>query len=142
MCETADSGIGIVRRSRLFCDSLHDRHRLRLRGGARLNHRALIGVAVGDDAGKGRGDARVVKQRLRLALMRLRDGELLLGGGEGRLGGGDLRFRHPVAARRIVDVLLRDQIGLRLDHAVEAGRRQVRELVRRLRRDRDRPGRG
>ena len=101
---------------------LHDRHGLRLGGGPRLNHGAGVGVAVGDDAGERRGDPRVVEQRLRLGLIRARDGELLVRAGERGLGGGDLRFGHPIAARRIVDVLLRDEIRPLLDHAVEARR--------------------
>ena len=50
-----------------------ERHRLRLRRRAGLDHRAGVGVAMRDDAGKRRRDARVVEQRLRLALAGLRD---------------------------------------------------------------------
>ena len=47
-----------------------DRHRLGLRRGAGLNHRAGVGVAMRDDAGKRRRDPRVGEQRLRLVLAR------------------------------------------------------------------------
>jgi len=85
---------------------------LALRRGAGLNHRAGVGVAVRDTAGKRRRDPRVGEQRLGLVIWLACDtASLLFGRGDCGFGGGDLRLGDAIAPERLVDVLLGDEIG-------------------------------
>ena len=111
----------------------HDRHGLRLGRRALLDHRPRVGVAFGDDAGKGRGDAGIGVEGFDFVLVGARHLHLLFGRCQRGLGRRHLRFGHKIARLGIVDFLLRHQVGARLAHRGQARIRQMRRFMRRLR---------
>ncbi len=111
----------------------HQRHRLRLRRNARLDHRAEVCETFGHCARKRCRNRDVVAHGLQARFLRPGHARLLLFHAQPALRGRDLRLGHQIFRAHLVHFLLRYQAGLTLRHHFDARIRKVGNLVTRFR---------